>query len=481
MNIFNGSDLVVMGRHIALPFDLSITTDTGIEQLRVEQIFRVVPGRRLVALVRWRGETMVAKLFFGSSHWKQTMLRDLQGVTRLRQAGIATAKVVTQCPFADNCGIALLFEYLPEGRSLLELYDAATDQEERNRIVEMGIDVIAQCHEAGLCQRDLHLGNFLLSKGRVYTLDGGDIREIADGLDASSCLGNLGLFFAQLPVAGDACIPDWLAYYQAHSTCLPGITANVMLEAARVARQQRLANFERKLFRSTTAHRQLHTRRRFAVYDRSLHCPALEEVIADPDRLMAGAIMLKEGNSSTVAVVQFEGRSFVLKRYNIKGLLHGLKRLFQPSRAHNSWLAASILGMLGIATPRPYMFVEERVVWVFRRRAWFLCEYLAEDNLLQRVQTESAERLPVAAIMAQFNQLFRVMKEYNISHGDMKATNFLVHNERLYVLDLDAMHRHCSAARAAPLLLQDIERFQRNWVGTRFEQPVMELLAQLDR
>ena len=53
--------------------------------------------------------------------------------------------------------------------------------------------------------------------------------------------------------------------------------------------------------------------------------------------------------------------------------------------------------------------------------------------------------------------------EHHISHGDMKASNFLVAQDQVVVLDLDAMKQHKSAATARPRIRKDRARFLRNW------------------
>jgi hypothetical protein len=91
--------------------------------------------------------------------------------------------------------------------------------------------------------------------------------------------------------------------------------------------------------------------------------------------------LLKDGNSSTVAVIKIDKKNYVVKRYNIKGFWHGVSRAFRPSRAYNSWRNALLLEMLGIATAHPYLFLEQRRLWLFRGRAYYLCEYIPADDL----------------------------------------------------------------------------------------------------
>lgn len=470
-----------MGRHIPTPFYLAISDDHGEAMLKIEAVMRIIPGKRIVALSTWKEQPMLVKIFFRRGHWKQNMLRDLTGLTLLRQATIPTPKIFSQTTTADKQGAVLVIEYLQQGTSFLELFRSAKEIDEQISIVEMGIESIARCHRAGLVQKDIHLDNFMLSNGKVYVLDGGDIKGTGGSLSIQESLQNLAVFFAQFPASMDNRIRHFLARYleltsvttESVDELLPQTIKNVV-----TARQRRLQILEGKLFRSTSAYRMIHTFNRFAVYDRAIHSDVLEQFIQNPDSLLVKGVMLKKGDTSTVVMIQFGGRDYVLKRYNIKSFTHGLKRLFQPSRAHKSWRNASVLKMLGIATPYPYAMIEERVFWIFRRRAWFLCEYINDENLLQQLE-QDIDRIPMPEVLEQFKSLLNIMQTYNISHGDMKASNFIYRNKQLYVFDLDAMSRHRSRAKAQKLIQKDINRFARNWINSPVNSAVQKMISEI--
>jgi tRNA A-37 threonylcarbamoyl transferase component Bud32 len=146
----------------------------------------------------------------------------------------------------------------------------------------------------------------------------------------------------------------------------------------------------------------------------------------------------------------------------------------QPSRAHHTWRNAWMLEMLGIATPHPFLMLEERVLWLFRRRAYFLMEKVPAANLID--QLESGDATP-GEVAESFEKLFQILHAYRISHGDMKATNFIFSDQKLYVLDLDAMRRHKSQSRFDTASARDLARFQQNWKGSEFE-PVFTKMSE---
>jgi len=64
-----------------------------------------------------------------------------------------------------------------------------------------------------------------------------------------------------------------------------------------------------------------------------------------------------------------------------------------------------------------------------------------------------------AALLDLFGRLFR----HRLTHGDMKATNFLWHDGRIEVIDLDALAPHRREAAFARAWRRDRARFLANW------------------
>ena len=504
MTSLSCTNLITMGRHIPTPFSLSLEENQGNSDLKIESIIRLVPGRRMVALAQWQDRQVIVKLFFHATNWKRNMLRDLKGINLLRQAKIPTPNVLLQTTVAGNNGGVLIINYLKEATSLAKLFDEASKDDDRDKVMNLAIKAVALCHQAGLWQKDIHLDNFMLARGVVYVLDGADIRAEDAPLPGKTSLQNLALFFAQFIPAADENLEKFLSKYKEQSGVLNEIDSSEFEATVIRVRRGRVARYERKLFRSTSANRSEAGANFFTVYDRSIHSESLEKFISDPSSFINPEKLLKQGNTSTVALVEIDERMFVLKRYNIKGFWHGISRMFRPSRAHHSWRNALVLEMLGVATPKPFLFLEERLLWVFRRRAYFLCEYIdAEDLGKQWGRTETSQRgseesgeqavaesdsevnnssniIEAGEIVGLFRRLFKIMSDYRISHGDMKATNFIVSNNKLYVLDLDAMRRHESRSESSRKIRTDLARFRKNWLGGSLESAVESMSKEIE-
>ena len=303
MNTLSCTNLSAMGRDIPTPFQLSITEEQGRSILEIESILRIVPGRRLVALARWRDSQVIVKLFFHGSHWKRNLQRDLNGINLLSQAKIPTPAVLRQTTTEDSKGGVLIIEYLQQGTSLGALLESAANEAEIDEVMKLAIKTISLCHRSGLWQKDIHLDNFMLAAGVVYLLDGGDIKAKGEQLDGRVARQNLALFFAQFSPIFDEKVAALLQEYQLHVAALVDVELERFRNEIKQARRLRLSKFERKLFRSTTANRSERSSSRFCVYDRSIHSPELERFIEDPDSFISEDKLLKRGNSSTVALV----------------------------------------------------------------------------------------------------------------------------------------------------------------------------------
>tara|TARA_B100000686_G_C16312752_1_gene724200 strand:- start:88 stop:507 length:420 start_codon:yes stop_codon:yes gene_type:complete len=136
--------------------------------------------------------------------------------------------------------------------------------------------------------------------------------------------------------------------------------------------------------------------------------------------------------------------------------------------------------MLGVYTPKPYMFIEDRRLWFLRGKSYFVSEKIEAVNLLEHIKAKGLKQNELEAIIVSFRLLFKIMIEYKISHGDMKASNFLYWNNKIVVLDLDGMRRHRSQRVFKKAIKKDFDRFLKNWKGTEYEQPFGNIIDELE-
>jgi len=192
---------------------------------------------------------------------------------------------------------------------------------------------------------------------------------------------------------------------------------------------------------------------------------SMQQALSDLDSVIKkpGTKLLKNGNTCTVAKVGIAGRSFVLKRYNIKNIRHFLTRIvWRPTRAWRSWYGAQLYHYFSIATLNPVALLERR--WgKLRRNAYFLAEVLEgellRDYFMNPDYTDKQKKLMANQAMS----LLKRLKDLNIAHGDMKETNFIVNNGRLFIIDLDSVVWYKSSKAAEKAIAQDWKRFFKNW------------------
>jgi prepilin-type processing-associated H-X9-DG protein len=378
----------------------------------------------------------------------------------LRDAGLPTPEIV-DAGRLDGGGHYLLTGFIENSRTLADRWPVAPppDDARTAAVLLPAFRLFGQLHAAGLIQIDPHPGNFLERTGKLFLIDGDGVRRMegADREWARQAGDNLALLFAQLPPAWDDDLDGLLAAYAAGSARRVPDRQSLPRRIGE-ARTKRLAHFLDKTLRDCSEFAVQHTARRFCSVVRAER-ETLAPLLDAPDAAIAEGTLMKDGNTCTVARVDVGERSFAVKRYNLKSLSHALSRCWRPSRAYHAWLAGHRLAFFGIPTPAPLALIEERA-GPLRRRAFLVTEFCPGENLLQR---PSPEREPdadeAAAIVALFDRLFR----QRITHGDMKATNFLWCDGHLAILDLDAMTRNKSKTAFARGWRRDRARFLRNW------------------
>ena len=447
------------GRQPPLPLSLSLAEG----ELKVEQWLRVLPRKRLVGRGLLNGQPVLVKLFIAKAaarHWH----RESQGLAALQQAQLATPAVRAQGQL-DGGLYYLATDFLAQAQTLDQRWHALPEhtpgQPEAMAVLQLALRSLAQLHRQGLIQHDLHLGNFLQQGEQLYLIDGDAISAVCPGqpLPAAQIEDNLALFFAQLAPAWDALSELLLIdYLQVNSAC--AINPDRLQQQIGKARQRRLQDWLGKALRDCSAFAVQRSWWRFSSVARQEQS-ALAPLLANLDSAFDGTPSLKDGASSSVTRLQHSGRSLVIKRYNIKGFGHWLRRCLRPSRASHSWLAAQHLRFLGIATPEPLAMVESRF-GPLRWRAWLVTEYLPGRALSALIPTDGSE-LPDAQQQRMLLDLFAQLRINRIAHGDCKGSNILWADGRFWLIDLDAMQAFAPGARWQKTWAKDRARLIRNW------------------
>lgn len=426
------------------PFSLTIDGD----ELNVSALLRWLPDRRLVVSGRYRDTVVVVKCFSLQRRSRLEAQAELAALSRLAERGIPAPQCLQ---FEEHeQGSALVMTSL-SGR-IADEYERQADAPRAAALCLQLVSFTGRMHRAGCWQSDAHLGNFMVDGGHSWLLDVASVSFRPAPLDTRRQLQNLALLLSQFRPRYLPPLPQVLA---AHGG---GLSEPALIDALRKARQYRYRHFLAKTQRNCTAFLALGTGaiRGFGVRSQG---DALQALLAHGlDCLMSEGEMLKDGNSSTVVRVNWQGRDWVIKRYNLKSKTHAFKRKFVRSRARNSWLAANWLQLVGISTPAPIAMFEEKR-WGMKGRAWFICEYLPSETVLDL----GPERLRSEGVLWELVELLRLMQLLRFNHGDMKATNLLWANGECSVMDLDAMRLMVNRGAWRRGFAKDRRRLLQNW------------------
>lgn len=455
------------GRHLSVPFQLSV--DTGTDDLECTltctAILRHLPGKRIVCAGNWYGRgPVVAKVFFDPSAAERHFARELRGIHAMQEALIPTPELLFEGSLKDSRAKLLLFRNMQDFENMTERLARSRDHDEHIGVLEKVTEAIARLHAAGLIQRDIHPDNFLVSENVVMVIDGNDIKKAAvTPLPQKRSLSNLALFLAQFAPDFDTLHSPVLSrYIMCRKWRADPHMLNILSGETQRWRKWRLNKFLPKTRRNCSAFMAHKEWRRFWACDREWHSSALQMLLADPDAFIESGTILKAGNSATVAKITIDSQTVVVKRYNIKNIWHAMRRFLRPSRAMASWTNAHCLKFFGIDTPRPLAIIEER--WgIFRKRAYFIMTYLPGQTIDQALRDSAGNELVIARILDQLEKLLGQFAAAKISHGDFKASNFLISSGKVYIIDLDGLRLHSRSSSFERAYHRDLLRLQRNW------------------
>ena len=459
MERMTGVSLIRRDRDLDAPFLLTVKKPGGKwSDIQVIRLFRLLPKKRLVALAKYDGRLLLVKIFLGK-HASRHSRRERLGVTHITNAGVTTPKFFWQGEVADK-GIILAFEYLCDAISLDMEFQKSKSKS--LHIVSEIMEVMAQLHNHGVIQTDIHLENFLLSRGACYTIDGGGIKKYSNhSLSERMSLKNLSLFFAQLTSEFDICIPVALCSYEEvrgwsyHHRRLHNLLREI--RSSREARQRSLIG---KTLRDCSRFKVNSTLTRFMVCERKDFNYEIGQVLGDIDRFVDSGFILKQGNTATVSLVKLSDRSLVIKRYNVKGFFHALKLAFCVSRARISWKNAFRLEAIGIPALKAIALIENRLGF-FGSKSYLIAEHIEGSSLGECLR--DALRIDNLIESAALKDIFSKLSEAQLSHGDFKASNFLISGQKPILIDLDSMREYSSKTNFRQAFRRDLERFMENW------------------
>lgn len=434
------------------------------------QTLRFLPDRRQACLAELDGQPVFAKIFLdrkrGKVHWQ----RELAGIRAFEQQGILTAKLLVAGELVDTGWPVIVLARLIDPLSLNKVWDSA-ENDRRQTLLQAMVKLISCHHRAGILQTDLHLDNFVISGSKIYSLDGAGVRQSVGEIGRQGSLANLALFLAQFDPTWDSSAPAAYRLYLTERGWRSDSRDNLP-RLVQKARQRRWEEVRGKLYRECTAFVAQQEIGRLEIFSRRDDVPELRALLVDPDQSFPGREQaLKYGNTCTVWSTLVAGLCLVIKRYNIKSFWHGLKLSIRKGRAQVSWENAHRLQFYGIATPRPVAVLKQRR-GLLRPVSYFMMEAVSGRGAEKWFHDSAISAADKRRMSGEVVRLIKQLYDNRISHGDMKASNFLITEQGPVIIDLDAMRQHGSERSYRIAWRRDLNRFMRNWC----EAPELEML-----
>ena len=419
------------------PFSLQGQAGNRSVAIECVEVLRHLPGRRLVLRGRLDGRDVAVKTFFGTGA-RRRFRRERRGLSLLAGAGVPTPRTVAEGRFDQGWWLAVEW-----------VHGRAANPGDGDAIVVLN----AALHAAAVRQNDPHLGNFVVVGDRVFMIDGDGVarggsflrgaspsRSPAEGSGRRASLSGLALQLAALD-ADAAAIEKSYGLYCAARDWHADETECARLHRS-VARMQRrrVRRFLAKTLRPCSQFDVGRVEGREVVHERAAMCPELERLLAAPGAAVEAGERLKDGNTATVARVESGSRRYVVKRYNAK-----------TGRARRAWVNGHRLCFRNVPTARPVALLGSRGT----EPAYLVLEDLGGTTLDNHVARHGLDDATADAV----GRLFEALSRDGLTHRDTKASNFIVQNGTVSLVDLDALR----PARSRREIAGDRKRFLENW------------------
>ena len=435
-----------------------IVCDTG-ETLTVIAIARVLPNARLVCKCLFNNIQVYVKIFIGlraNIH----AAREVAGIILLQNANILTPNLLLETTV--NSQPLLVFAAITNAQNA-EVFMQQADFLTRKSMAENLAKTVANLHQANLVQTDIHLKNFLIEgdddeNTNIYTIDGDGIQQTTNRQKKQR---NLSTFLSKFDALDDDFMQESTEAYFAATAAKFNINNffNIYLLTQKIRRKIASDYADKKVFRNCSDVKVLDSSQHILFISNKFNIQ--NQQLEDLDSFLVNAeINLKNGNTCTIGLAKISQQLVVIKRYNLKSICHKLALKVKQSRAKKSWANAHRLQLLNIATPQPLALLLGRG---FNQCDYFLSTYIDAPDVAEYF-AKTHNKTDRAEAVKNIVTLFYKLLLLQISHGDMKASNIKMVDNKPVLIDLDSMRQHSYGYFAQKAHVRDLKRFMQNWL-----------------
>jgi RIO-like serine/threonine protein kinase len=447
-----------------LPFQISIECSLpkqGRQILECMDVLRSIAGVRDVYDAVWNGRAVIVKVFANSFKSAHHIKREWEGLSRLAKIGIDAPQPLFVGKTEDGRA-AIVIEKISDSKTALDIFNKAENKNEKLRLLLGVCRKLAGQNSKGVLQKDLHLGNFLISEDKIYVIDTAQMKFFPNALNKNHSTSQLALLCCCLPHIESVSVRRLLEeYFDEREWAIGQSDEKLLIEKVSAYRKVQIKKGLRKLLRTGTRQIRIKAGKFRAVFDRSfVDGINIEDFFEKMDSMMNSGRILKRGNTCYVSRLSLNDRDIVIKRYNYKGFFHSIRNTIKGSRARRGWLFGHLLEMLNVPTPKPLGYIEARN-GLLVVRSYIVMEFVDGTKLEQFLQGEGVSEQKRSQIKQQIIELLDRLAFYKVTHGDLKHTNILINGGRLVLTDLDSMRLRKSKFSYRLFRDRDIELFAR--------------------
>ncbi len=427
-----------------LPFQLLIRRDSPkkTESLTCTGLLRAIPGNRKVYDALWNGRDVIVKVFSHKISANRHLKREWRGLNLLQSRGLSSPEPLFTGE-TENGQWAMVVEKIADSSTALDIFNKTQSPAKKLDLLITVCKEVAKQHDKGVLQKDLHLGNFLLSGDKVFALDVGQMQFFFGQTARKESISQLALLALYLPASDTESIGILREQYAGVRGWRFGKSDETLFQKQLIVHRKRaVGKGLKKCLRTSKRCLQIKFGRYVAMFNRDF-CEGAEplDFIKQIDALMNEGQILKKGRTSYVSCVTWNGKDVVVKRYNHKGFIHSLRHTIKRSRARRGWLHGHRLRMLNIATPKPLAYIEERkglLLW----KSYLVTEHIEGQRLYDFLRDSKTGEEERSKVTKQIMELLERLEKYRISHGDLKHSNILITEYKPVLTDLDGMKVH---------------------------------------
>ena len=351
----------------------------------------------------------------------------------------------------------LVTEFIASAVTLEDFAKAAPAIGVKRRIIREIALLIRRMHDAGVYQRDLHLGNLLLRQGdskREYFLLDLQRIDIDPARGLAKRWRDLAALAGGCAYAGRSDRRYFFNSYLSVAPRLPVDEARLGSEIERRAQSHRLHLWQSREKRCLAENREYAKVsagdfRGFA--RRSEWGGALKDLLTDPRRMLAQAVIVKDSRTTTVGRVALASKEVFVKRYNAQGPFYAFKNLFRASRARRGWKAGNSLFMRGIGVALPLAYLERRRFHILRE-SYLLTAGVNGSELSQLARRWPGDFRAKRLLLGQLARQVRRMHDRGVANRDLKADNIIAQDRGrgrydFFIVDFDGISSGAVSSR----------------------------------